>query len=55
MKKLFFQFPLFIYMVFFTTNVYSFNFLVNILYSILPQPVRSAFKGEGLQIRLWEL
>jgi len=39
---------------FFTTNVYSFNFLVNILYSILPQPVRSAFKGEGLQIDQFE-
>ena len=39
---------------FFTVNVYSFNFLVNILYSILPQPVRSAFKGEGLQIDQFE-
>ncbi len=32
------------------SNSYSFNFLINIFYSMLPQPVRSAFKGEGLQI-----
>ncbi len=42
------------YTLFFISNVYSFNFLINIFYSILPQPIRSAFKGEGLQIDQFE-
>jgi hypothetical protein len=45
---------LLICILFITTNLYSFNFLINIFYSILPQPVRSAFKGEGLQIDQFE-
>ncbi len=38
----------------FVNVAFSFNFLINIFYSILPQPVRSAFKGEGLQIDQFE-
>lgn len=38
----------------FHSHLFSFNFLINIFYSILPQPVRSAFKGEGLQIDQFE-
>lgn len=37
-----------------STQLTAFNFLVNIVYSILPQPVRSAFKGEGLQVDQFE-
>ncbi|MFQ3675474.1 MAG: hypothetical protein SNJ64_02915 [Endomicrobiia bacterium] len=29
-------------------NVFSFDFLINMFFGILPQPVRSAFKGQGL-------
>lgn len=36
------------------TETYSFNFLINLIFGILPQPVRSAFKGEGLQIDQFE-
>ncbi|MCX7956567.1 MAG: hypothetical protein N2643_01565 [Endomicrobia bacterium] len=32
----------------------SFNFLINLFYSILPTPVKMAFKGEGLQIDQFE-
>ncbi len=31
-----------------SVNLFSFNFLINMLYDLLPGPVRSAFKGEGL-------
>lgn len=37
-----------LWLVLLISPVYTFNFLVNIFYSLLPQPVRSAFKGEGL-------
>jgi len=58
MKKLrcFFNiYKIFIIFSFITTSyIYPFDFLINIFYSILPQPVRSAFKGEGLQIDQFE-
>jgi hypothetical protein len=47
-------YKLIIFILFVSNNLYSFNFLINIFYSILPQPVRSAFKGEGLQIDQFE-
>ncbi|MCX7716468.1 MAG: hypothetical protein N2Z73_03535 [Endomicrobia bacterium] len=37
-----------------SSSLFSFNFLINILYSTLPQPIRSAFKAEGLQIDQFE-
>ena len=43
-----------IYLIPLVSDLYSFNFLINILYSILPQPIRSAFKAEGLQIDQFE-
>ncbi len=34
----------------FTTNtIFGFDFLINLFFGMLPQPVRSAFKGEGLE------
>lgn len=40
--------------IFLSSELFSLNFLINIFYSILPRPVRSAFKGEGLQIDQFE-
>lgn len=39
---------LFILLLFSSINLFGFNFLVNLFFGMLPQPVRSAFKGEGL-------
>lgn len=39
---------------FFSTNLFSFNFLVNLIYSFLPTPVKMAFKGEGLHTDQFE-
>ncbi|MCX7910361.1 MAG: hypothetical protein N2505_02115 [Endomicrobia bacterium] len=41
-------------LVFFTNYLFSFNFLINLFYSILPTPIKMAFKGEGLQIDQFE-
>lgn len=49
------KFYIIIFFIFLSYNKsYCFNFLINIFYSILPKPVRMAFKGEGLQIDQFE-
>ncbi|MFN3551402.1 MAG: hypothetical protein ACK4WJ_06315 [Endomicrobiia bacterium] len=50
-KKIFFLLTL---LIFSSYNTYCFNFLINIFYSMLPKPMRMAFKGEGLQIDQFE-
>ncbi|MEN3014164.1 MAG: hypothetical protein ABDH23_06115 [Endomicrobiia bacterium] len=43
-----------VFFLLFSTPLFSFNFLVNLFYSLLPQPIKMAFKGEGLQIDQFE-
>ncbi|MCS7151649.1 MAG: hypothetical protein NZ928_04635 [Endomicrobia bacterium] len=45
---------IFVSLIIFNIHLSAFNFLINIIYGILPQPIRSAFKGEGLQIDQFE-
>lgn len=34
---------------FFVENIFCFNFLIDMFFGMLPQPVKSAFKGQGLE------
>lgn len=52
MKTKFFRYIICFFII--TTHAFCFNFLVNLLYGMLPQPIRSAFKGEGLQVDQFE-